>query len=243
MTQLTPEAHQLFARQHGVAAVGQLISAGLTRRQLRHLEQTGAIMPSLRGAYRSPSVPFDELSRCAAVCLARTDVVIAGPTAGRLWGLRRLPKDHRIHVLAPRASNPAIAQWVVPYRTDARHDVDVVQRSDGIRITSRARTAYDLARWLRPDDLLSVIEQVVHDGDLTDGDMFAVAVDWLSPQRPWARRLPPSARSSPARWRSRIAPRSQSRRRPPPRRCSRTRTSVRHRTPRIWPGSLRPRHT
>jgi very-short-patch-repair endonuclease len=32
-----------------------------------------------------------------------------------------------------------------------------------------------------------VIEQAVHDGNLTDGDMLAVAVDWLSPQRPWAR--------------------------------------------------------
>lgn len=187
MTQLTPDAHQAFARQHGVAAVGQLLTAGLSRRQLRHLEQAGAIIPVLRGAYRSPSVPFDELSRCAAVCLARPDVAIAGPTAGRVWGLRRLPRDQRIHVLAPRASNPAIAPWVVPYRTNARHDIDVVQRPDGIRITSRSRTAYDLARWLRPDDLLSVIEQAAHDGDLTDVDMFAVAADWLSPQRPWAR--------------------------------------------------------
>jgi hypothetical protein len=90
-------------------------------------------------------------------------------------------------VLAPPASNPAIARWVVPFRTGARHDHDVVERDDGIRITTRARTAYDLARWLGPDDLLSVIEQAAHDGRLDDGDFLDVAADWLSPRRPWAR--------------------------------------------------------
>jgi hypothetical protein len=141
----------------------------------------------LRGAYRTPSAPITELSQCAAVCAARQDVAIAGPTAGRLWGFRRLPPDRRIHVIAPRASNPAIARWVVPYRTDARHDADILQRDDGIRVTSRTRTAFDLARWLGPDDLLSVIEQAAHDGRTSDDEFLAVAADWISPRRPWAR--------------------------------------------------------
>ena len=68
---------------------------------------------------------------------------------------------NRIHVFAPPASNPAIAPWVSTYRTAAIHEHDVVQRPDGIRVTSRARTAFDLARWLGPDDLLSVIEQAM----------------------------------------------------------------------------------
>lgn len=187
MATLTPHAHAVFARQHGVASVEQLLQAGMSHRQLRHLQQSDGLELVLRGAYRTPSTPVTDASRCAAVCLARPDVAIAGPTAGRLWGFRRLPPDHRIHVIAPRASNPAIAGWVVPYRTDARHEHDVIRRSDGIRITSRARTAFDLARWLAGDDLLSVIEQAAHDGQLTDGDFLEVAADWLSPQRPWAR--------------------------------------------------------
>ena len=187
MAHLTPQAHAVFARQHGVASVQQLIDAGMAHRQLRHLQHSGGLDLVLRGAYRTPSAPITESSRCAAVCLARPDVAIAGPTAGRLWGLRRLPPDHRIHVIAPRASNPAITNWVVPYRTDAHHEHDVVDRGDGIRITTRARTAFDLARWLSPDDLLSVIEQAARDGGLSDDDFLAVAADWLSPQRPWAR--------------------------------------------------------
>jgi very-short-patch-repair endonuclease len=188
MAHLSPRAHAVLASQHGVASVEQLLDAGLTRRQLRHLQHAGALDLALRGAYRTPSAPVGELGQCAAVCLARPDVAIAGPTAGRLWGFRRLPPDRRIHVIAPRASNPAIARWVVPYRTDALHpDDDVLERGDGIRLTSRARTTFDLARWLGPDDLLSVIEQAASDGHLSDDHFIAVAADWISPQRPWAR--------------------------------------------------------
>lgn len=201
---LNEEAHRLFAAQHGVASVQQLEQAGLSRRQLKRLEAHGAIVRVHNEAYRTPSVVLDELARCAAVCLARPRTVIAGPTAGRVWGLRRLPRDHRVHVLAPPASHPCVARWVVPYRTDAFHERDVVTRSDGIRVTSRARTALDLARWLGPDDLLSVIEQVIHDGRLAEGELVEVVADWLSPRRPWAsmflrqldRRLPGSAAES-----------------------------------------------
>ena len=187
MPHLTPQAHALLARQHGTISVEQLLGIGISLRDLRQLQHAGDLELVLRGAYRTPSAPITEASRSAAVCLARPDVAIAGPTAGRLWGLRRLPPDRRIHVIAPPASNPAIARWVVPYRTDARHEHDIVMRDDGIRITSRARTALDLARWLEPDDLLSVIEQVMRDGRLSDDDLLSVAADWLSPQRPWLR--------------------------------------------------------
>jgi very-short-patch-repair endonuclease len=76
---------------------------------------------------------------------------------------------------------------VIPYRTAAFHPGDVLRRPDGIAVTSRARTALDLARWVVGTDLLSIIEQVMRDGQLTDSDLREVAIDWLSPQRPWIR--------------------------------------------------------
>lgn len=184
---LNPAAHEYFASQHGVASTRQLNEVGYTDRQIRRLVDAGAIAVALRGAYRTPSTPWNELARCAAVCLARPDVAVAGPTAGRLWNLRRLPPDQRVHVIGPPASNPAIVRWVVTYHTAAFHADDVLHRSDGIRLTTRARTAFDLARQLRGDDLLSVIEQAMHDGRLTESDMWTVAADWISPARPWAR--------------------------------------------------------
>lgn len=185
MTKLPVAAHRTMADQHGVASSQQLRAHGLSTRQIHHLAQTGQLVHVERGAYATPSVPLDELGRCAAVCLARPAIAIAGPTAGRLWGFRHVQRDRRIHVIGPPHAQPASRVAVAVYRTAAIHDHDIVRRPDGIRVTSRARTALDLARHLPPDPLLSVIEQAMHDGSLTEADMRAVAVDWMSPQRPW----------------------------------------------------------
>ena len=187
MAQITPAALEHFASHHGIASASDLESAGLSPHTIRSLATDGVLQQVLRGAYRLPSVPLDELVRCTAVCVAHPDVVICGPTAGRIWGFRRLPADRRIHVLGPPGSRPTIATWVIPYRTVAFHPEDVRFRRDGIVVTSRQRTALDLARTLNPTNLLSVIEQAMGDGKLTDDDMRRVAVDWISPQRPWLR--------------------------------------------------------
>jgi very-short-patch-repair endonuclease len=94
-----------------------------------------------------------------------------------------------VHVLAPPASQPSIEPWVVPYRTRAFHPSDVVHRTDGIRHTGRARTALDLARFVGPTDLLSIVEQTMHDGRLDDADLRRVAIDWWTPRRPFVRRF------------------------------------------------------
>jgi very-short-patch-repair endonuclease len=185
MTGVPSAVHALFAAQHGIASVEQLVGAGLSTRQIEHLRSAGQLVNAVRGAYATPSVPMTELSRCAAICLAHPDVVVAGPTAGRLWGFRHVAGDRRLHVIGPPASNPTVTERVIVYRTKAIHPEDVVERGDGIRVTSRARTAYDLTRILRPDIALSIIEQAMHDGMLSDAEMRAVAVDWMSKQRPW----------------------------------------------------------
>jgi hypothetical protein len=88
-------------------------------------------------------------------------------------------------VLAPPATKPVDVSWVRAYRTAAIREVDIVERTDGIRLTSRGRTALDLSRFVAPDDLLSIIEQAMRDGNLSETAMTDVAVDFISPQRPW----------------------------------------------------------
>jgi very-short-patch-repair endonuclease len=185
----TTEALEFLRTHHGIASAVDLRRCGLSSPAVRTLVEAGNLTTVLKGVYRLPAVTLDEMARCAAVCAAHPELAISGPTAGRLWGLRRLPRDHRIHVLAPPASHPASARWVVPYRTAAVHPRDLVRRADGITVTSRARTALDLARFVPPTDLLSIIEQVIRDGDLDDDELRAVAVDWMSTQRPWIRRF------------------------------------------------------
>lgn len=186
MTRIPKSVHQLLRRQHGVVSRGQLLNAGLTSRQVDHLASRGDLAPALKGAYRSPSVPISGLGRCAEVCLARPATVVAGPTAGQRWGLRHVDRHRPVYVITPPAANPAIAPWVIPYRTAAIDlERDVIQRSDGIRLTSPARTALDLTRFLTADQLLSVIEQVMSDHGVTERDLRSVAADWVSPGRPW----------------------------------------------------------
>lgn len=189
MATFTTEALEFLRTHHGIATTAELQRCGMSSPAVRSLIESGNLTTVLKGVYRIPAVTLDEAARCTAVCAAHPVLAISGPTAGRLWGLRRLPRDHRIHVLAPPASHPSIAPWVVAYRTAAVHPCDVVQRPDGINVTSRARTALDLARFVPPTDLLSIIEQVIRDGGLDEDELHAVAVDWMSRQRPWIRRF------------------------------------------------------
>ena len=183
----TPESLEYLEAHHGIASVEVLTTLGVSPFTIRRMVEAGNLESVLRGVYRMPAVPLDEAARCAAVCAAHPEVVISGPTAGRLWGLRRLPRDERIHVLAPPGGRPTTNRWVTPHRTAAVHDTDRVVRPDGIVVTSRPRTALDLARSVGPIDLLSIIEQVMHDGRHGDDEMRRVAVDWLTPRRPWVR--------------------------------------------------------
>lgn len=189
MAFLPVEVIDHFATHHGVATHAQLVDLGLTRDRILGLRHAGTLVQVLKGVYRIPVVPLDDRARSVAVCAAHDDAVVCGPTAGRLWGLRRLPSDLRVHVIVQPRRQPSVESWIVPYRTAAIRDRDVVERVDGIRVTSRARTALDLARHVGDLDLLSIIEQVAKDGRLSDDDLRDVAVDFISERRPWLRRF------------------------------------------------------
>lgn len=189
MTVFSVESLSYLRSHHGVASGRELGDVGISPSNLRRLIEAGNLVPVFRNVYRMPAVPFDELARCAAVCAAHPAAVVSGPTAGRVWRLRRLPSDRRVHILAPPRSHPSVEPWVVPYRTRAFHPDDVVRRADGIAVTGRARTALDLARFVSSTDLLSIVEQVASEGRLTDDDLRSTAIDWMSPRRPWIRRF------------------------------------------------------
>ncbi len=142
----------------------------------------------LRGAYASPSVALTETSRMVAICLTRPQIAIAGPSAGRIHGLRKVGRDQRIHLLAPPGANPAVGRNVRTFHTRAFADADVEQRDDGLRVTTAERTSLDLARHLGEDALLSVIEQVMHRTGASDHQLRSMALPWL-PRRRWVRRF------------------------------------------------------
>ena len=58
---------------HGVASGQALRELGLSPHEVRRLVEAGNLVPVLRGVYRMPAVPYDELARCVAVCSRTPD--------------------------------------------------------------------------------------------------------------------------------------------------------------------------
>lgn len=177
------------AGHHAVVATTDLERLGVSRSQRRKLVGDHLLEHVLDGAYRFPGLPDDELSRCVAACTRPSGLIVAGPTAGRLWGFRRMPHDRLVHVIAPPASNPSVEPWLRPYRTAMIDPLHVVERPDGIRLTAPARTMVDLSRHLSDVDLRSVIDQIESQGMATSQVLWTVAADLATPGRPWARRV------------------------------------------------------
>jgi hypothetical protein len=93
-------------RHRATVSAQQLDALGVTERQRRRLVAARVIERVVDGAYRFAGVEPDEMSRCAALCASRENLVIAGPTAGRYWMIPGSPRDDLVHVLAPPCSQP-----------------------------------------------------------------------------------------------------------------------------------------
>lgn len=104
-------------------------------------------------------------------------------------GIRRSPTDGLVHVIAPPSSHPCVAPWVRAYRTSLLCDEEIVDRRDGVRVTSPPRTAVDLTRYVGRDAVSLVIEDVLHRGLCTVSSLHRTAERLATPGRPWARRF------------------------------------------------------
>jgi hypothetical protein len=189
MSVATKELIALAARQHHAITDAQLKSLGLSARQRNTLVRDGWLERLLDGAYRIPGAAELELARCVAACARPHGLTIAGPTAGRLWRRRRMPNDGLVYCIAPPRSQPSVEPWLIAYRTAHIRDIDIVERADGIRVTSPPRTAVDLMRYLPPEDVRSVVDQMISER-LCTLDTLRRTAEWIAtPGRPWARQF------------------------------------------------------
>lgn len=187
-THLT-ESLKIAARQHGVIARDQLDGCGLTADQIAGLVADGVIVRIIDGAYRAASQFETEIARCAAVCLSRPGLTVSGPTAARLSGFRRSPVDGLVHVTAKPHAQPGRATWIRTYRTALLDNRDVITRTDGIRLTSRARTTVDMVRYATDAAVLSMVEQGIDQQWFSEQRLRSTAENTATPGRPFARRF------------------------------------------------------
>src|SRR3954469_8060576 len=145
----------LATRQHGVVSRAQLLDLGLGAGAIKHRVRLGRLRPLHRGVY---AVGHRALRReawwPAAVPAAGPGAALSYRTAAELWRIRGTSRA-RIDVSAPRHR-----------RSTARlelHEIelqpDEVTIEHGIRVTTPARTLFDLATVVSPQHLKAAMDE------------------------------------------------------------------------------------
>ena len=167
-----PAIAALAGRQHGVVARRQLLTNGLSPRQIKGLVGRGHLHPLHRGVY---AVGHPKVSRearwLAAVLACGPGAVLSHGPAGQLLGIVSRRERYALHVsVAGGARSRSRTGIVAPPPAVARasrHDV-----RPGIPVTTATRTVWDLATTFTPTAIRRAFEQA-EKLDLLDRDRLA----------------------------------------------------------------------
>jgi very-short-patch-repair endonuclease len=158
--------------RHWVASIGELRTLGLTLRQIQHLLATGELTAKARGVYQLTGAPSTWLTRGRVACATSKYVVLSHLTGGRLNGLRKCDTDD-LHVTCPGHGHPVISGATI-HRSHRLDDEDIVWRPDGLRVTTPARTLFDLAKVLKDGPFESAVEHALRLEIVTIPELFAI---------------------------------------------------------------------
>jgi hypothetical protein len=146
----------LLRSQYGVVARGQLLHAGMTRRQIAWRCETGEWVANHRGVYRSAAFPFLFEQRLMAALLAAGPAAVAShASAAWLWGLGTSPPE-RPSLTVPVPRHPRVAGADV-YRVN---DLDNrrVRLWRNFKCTDPLRTLVDYAAVASRQDLANAVD-------------------------------------------------------------------------------------
>ncbi|BAN03382.1 type IV toxin-antitoxin system AbiEi family antitoxin domain-containing protein [Ilumatobacter coccineus] len=182
MADLTSAAQRLAARQHGVISIRQLVASGVGRKTIRRLDRAEVLIADYKSVYRLGSSPRTLEQRCVELSLAHPSAFVTGPTAGTLMGLRKMPRRSPITMSAKHPLH--VEHAGVRFRRSTKvSPADVIVRNDGIRIAHPVRLAFDLAGWLDDHAHRSVVDQLLHEHDVTVGELVRVGSRLFHPAR------------------------------------------------------------
>ena len=133
------------AARHGIVTHSELSADGVTHHGVRRLVEHGLLVAVHKHVYRFATSPDTFESRCAAACAADPFAIVSGVAAARLWEFRHVWRPDIPHLLVGHDRTP-VTRGVVLRRSNVIDDVDIVERSDGIRVASPPRAWFDCAR-------------------------------------------------------------------------------------------------
>ena len=138
--------HRLASLQGGVVTYDQIIGRGFNRQQIARRIRTGELLRVHEGVYRVAGAPESTLLYTWAALLAGGPrAAVSRRSAAALWSLRNIWPPREPEITVPTDWPLALA-GVVVHRSDHLDSPDVVKRTDGLRVTSPARTLFDIGR-------------------------------------------------------------------------------------------------
>ena len=171
-----------FRTHHGVISLPQLRLLGCSSSTVHRMVARGELIVLLPGVFRSAQWPESEVQWLVAACARNPLAAVAFTTACRQWGYRRVD-DQRLHLLVPHGSTPLMEPFVL-HRCRRIDAVDIVERPDGIRLTSPPRTLFDSADLLGLAASRSVLEQILNEQLCTIDTVIDTFVRLGHPNRP-----------------------------------------------------------
>jgi hypothetical protein len=166
---------RIAERRHNLITTGELERLGLSNRSIQRRTARGQLRSLLPNVFTTGERPDTVRRRELALCLSHPDAVLSYSSAAAYWGIRRAPKD-RVEVTVPKGLRLRGASAVVHY-SNRIPDTHVVETIDGGRVTSVARTVFDLGGVLDTQGHLSIIEDVRNKGLCTDAELGEVYAD------------------------------------------------------------------
>ncbi|MCU1390648.1 MAG: hypothetical protein JWL72_3986 [Ilumatobacteraceae bacterium] len=196
-----PKMQRWLQGHGGIIDIATLVEFGMPRRSAYRLTDSDDFELIMPGVLRSTHWPIGPTQLMTAACLRSRHAVISRVRAAREWKFRGLPADDGdVHALIPHGRHAELP-GVIIHKCRRIDPVDVVQRGDGIRVTSPTRTMFDCADLLGVKRTGSIFEQLIDENKGT----FATHASTLSrlgaPGRSGTRTMSAVIASRPT-WRS-----------------------------------------
>jgi very-short-patch-repair endonuclease len=166
--------HSLASKQAGVVSQRQVDELGISQSALYRRARTGELIEVHRGVYRVAGAPDSDLQRLWAAMLAGGDCsAVSRRSAARLSNLHGIWAGPLPEITVP-TDWPLDLEGVVVHRSDHLGPRDVVQRADGLRVTSPARTLFDIGVTVGRLAAESACIDALHRGLVTHRDLVDV---------------------------------------------------------------------
>jgi very-short-patch-repair endonuclease len=147
------EIMRIAERRDELVTQRQLQTLGLSRDAIRYLLKSGVLTPVYRGVYSVVPGQVSDERRLLAACLAVRGGVVSHQSAAAHWRLRRAPRGSLD--LTVRAPRQVRLPGIRVHRVLLIDEDDVVLYPNGLRVTTPARTLFDLAAIVSPEVLVS----------------------------------------------------------------------------------------